>query len=120
MRGTGKKNLKKWLETRSLAFQSDNTNQVDNPKGILLIGVQGSGKRLVAKAVAGKWALPLLRLDFGTLYNNYFGETEKNLFDSLKLTETLAPCVLWMGEIEKGIAPDNSDQGVSKNCCPRY
>jgi len=109
----GLDNLKKWLKKRTIAFQSENKN-LDNPKGILLIGVQGSGKSLAAKAVAENWNLPLLRLDFGTLYNKYFGETEKNLRESLKLSEVMAPCVLWMDEIEKGISPDDNDQGVSK------
>jgi SpoVK/Ycf46/Vps4 family AAA+-type ATPase len=77
--------------------------------------VQGSGKSLVAKAVAGGWGLPLLRLDFGALYNKYYGETERNLRESLKAAEAMAPCVLWMDEIEKGLAPDDGgDGGVSR------
>jgi len=110
----GLNNLKKWLKKRSIAFNSDNKKNIDSPKGILLLGIQGSGKSLAAKAVAAELNLPLLRLDFGTLYNKYFGETEKNLRDSLKLAEIMSPCVLWMDEIEKGIGPDDSDQGVSK------
>ena len=69
---------------------------VDIPKGMLLVGVQGSGKSLAAKAVAGLWGLPLLRLDFGCLYNKFFGETERNLREALALAEQMSPCVLWV------------------------
>ena len=70
---------------------------------MLLFGVQGSGKSLAAKAVAGHWGIPLLRLDFGTLYNKFFGETERNLREALKLAEMMSPCVVWIDEIEKGL-----------------
>ena len=69
---------------------------------------------LAAKAVAGYWGIPLLRLDFGTLYNKFFGETERNLRNSLKQAELMAPCVLWMDEIEKGLATGQSDNATSK------
>ncbi len=108
----GLNRLKDWLTKRQQAFlSSDNT--VDTPKGILLLGVQGSGKSLAAKAVAGLWSLPLLRLDFGALYNKYYGESERNLRDALKLADNMAPCVLWLDEIEKGIAGQNNDEGTS-------
>ncbi len=111
----GLKNLKRWLELRRNAFIQPSPNLAP-PKGILLLGVQGSGKSLAAKAVAGSWGLPLLRLDFGALYNKYHGETERNLRESLKAAEAMAPCVLWMDEIEKGLAADDSagDGGVSR------
>jgi len=67
----------------------------------LLLGVQGGGKSLAAKAVAGAWGVPLLRLDFATLYNKYYGETERNLRESLKTAGLMSPCVLWIDEIEK-------------------
>lgn len=108
----GLKQLKAWLEARLKLFH-DNSS-LDRPKGIMLLGVQGCGKSQAAKAVAGAFAVPLLRLDFGTLYNKYIGETEKNLRLALTTAETMAPCVLWMDEIEKGIAPSNSDDGVSQ------
>jgi SpoVK/Ycf46/Vps4 family AAA+-type ATPase len=101
----GQKNLKRWLELRRNAFVSPQAGQgLDAPKGILLLGVQGAGKSLAAKSIAGSWGLPLLRLDFATLYNKYHGETERNLRDSLKQAEAMAPCVLWIDEIEKGLA----------------
>jgi len=85
----------------------------DVPKGILLLGVQGGGKSLAAKAVAGAWGIPLLRLDFGALYDKYIGETERRTREAFKMSDRMAPCVLWMDEIEKGIATENSDSGVS-------
>lgn len=107
----GLPNLKAWLKLRQQAFLAATE---DRPRGIMLLGVQGGGKSLAAKAVAGFWGLPLLRLDFGTLYNKFFGETERNLRNSLKQAELMAPCVLWMDEIEKGIATGQSDNATSK------
>jgi SpoVK/Ycf46/Vps4 family AAA+-type ATPase len=107
----GLDNLKAWLSLRRDALlQGDR----DRPRGILLLGVQGSGKSLAAKSVAGQFGLPLLRLDFGTLYNKFFGETERNLRNSLAQAEMMAPCVLWMDEIEKGLATDGSDNATSR------
>lgn len=109
--------LKRWLQQRRDAFlQADSPVAVklDVPKGILLLGVQGSGKSLAAKAVAGLWGVPLLRMDVGALYNKYIGESEKNLREALKLADLLAPCVLWLDEIEKGLSGGDSDQGTSK------
>ncbi len=105
--------LKRWLEQRKQAFL-DPDPLLDAPRGILLVGVQGGGKSLAAKAVAGLWQLPLLRLDFGTLYNRFFGETERNLRASLRTAEAMAPCVLWIDEIEKAIASGDYDSGTSK------
>ncbi len=107
----GLHNLKAWLQLRQQAFLAADT---DRPKGLLLLGVQGGGKSLAAKAIAGFWGLPLLRLDFGTLYNKYHGETERNLRNSLRQAELMAPCVLWMDEIEKGIATGQSDNATAK------
>jgi SpoVK/Ycf46/Vps4 family AAA+-type ATPase len=105
--------LKHWLGQRKDVFLSPDA-ALDPPKGILLVGVQGGGKSLAAKAVAGLWQLPLLRLDFGTLYNKFFGETERNLRNSLRTAEAMAPCVLWVDEIEKAIASGDYDSGTSK------
>lgn len=104
--------LKGWLADRQSAFLE--TQGVDVPKGILLVGVQGGGKSLAARAVAGLWGLPLMRLDFAGLYNKFFGETERNLREALQLAEQMAPCVLWLDEMEKGLSTGDNDGGVSQ------
>jgi len=107
--------LKRWIEQRRAAFLGlKSAGKLDPPKGLLLLGVQGCGKSLAAKAVAGGFGVPLVRLDFGTLYNKYHGETERNLRESLRHAEQLAPCVLWVDEIEKGLAGGDNDDGVSR------
>jgi hypothetical protein len=109
--------LKAWVNQRRGAFTADALPPgLDPPKGMLLLGVQGCGKSLAAKAVAGGFGVPLVRLDFGTLYNKYHGETEKNLRDALASAEQLSPCVLWIDELEKGLAASGSseDGGVSR------
>lgn len=114
----GLKNLKRWLQVRRNVFVgAQAAATLDTPKGVLLLGVQGGGKSLAAKAVAGTWAVPLLRLDFGALYNKFHGETERNLREALKQVEAMAPCVLWIDEIEKGLAADDggsTDGGLSR------
>ncbi|MEC9363121.1 MAG: AAA family ATPase [Pseudomonadota bacterium] len=107
--------LKHWLDRRRGAFRGEHP-QLDPPKGVLLLGVQGAGKSLACKAIAGSWHLPLLRMDFGALYSKWSGESERNLRDALRLAEQLAPCVLWLDEIEKGISTsaDHADGGVSR------
>ncbi len=113
----GLKNLKRWLELRRPAFTGDAAKLgVDVPKGVLLLGVQGAGKSLAAKAIAGSWGVPLMRLDFAVLYNKFSGETERNLRQALKQGDAMQPCVLWIDEIEKGLAQDSAggDGGVSR------
>ena len=82
----------------------------------MLLGVQGCGKSLAAKAVAGAWGVPLMRLDFGALYNKFLGETERNLREALKAADAMAPCVLWIDEMEKGVATNDTtaDGGESR------
>ncbi len=111
----GLSNLKHWLTLRKPAFEAEpEAGHLDTPKGILLIGVQGCGKSLAAKATAGIFGLPLLRLDFATLYNKYHGETERNLRESLKAADVMAPCVLWIDEIEKGLAGRGGETGTTQ------
>ena len=80
----------------------------------MLLGVQGCGKSLAAKATAGVYGVPLLRLDFGSLYNKYHGESERNLREALNTAAVMTPCVLWIDEIEKGVAHGDSDGGTSR------
>ena len=111
----GLANLKRWLEQRKAAFIGDAAQMgLDTPKGVMLLGVQGGGKSLAAKSVAGAWGVPLMRLDFAAVYNKWLGETERNLRDALKNAEAMAPCVLWIDEIEKGIATGDGDGGESR------
>ena len=107
--------LKEWLQQRHKFFHgSVEVPGMDRPKGILLLGVQGCGKSVAAKAVAGVWQVPLLRLDFGRLYNKYIGESESNIREALKTAAVMAPCVLWIDELEKGIATTEHDDGTSQ------
>ncbi len=108
--------LKHWISLRRAPFLDPASSQVDRPKGIVLLGVQGGGKSLAARAVAGEWGVPLMRLDFGTLYNKYYGETERNLRNAFAAAESMSPCVLWIDELEKGISTDSGDGdgGVSR------
>ncbi|MGH8078554.1 MAG: AAA family ATPase, partial [Lysobacter sp.] len=113
----GMRRLKRWIEQRRGVFTSGEAPVgLDPPKGMLLLGVQGCGKSMIAKAVASGFGVPLVRLDFGTLYNKFHGETEKNLRDALASAEQLEPCVLWIDEIEKGLSGEggDSDGGVSR------
>ncbi len=112
----GLESLKKWVKQRKALFMGDRENPygLESPKGMLLLGVQGCGKSMAAKAVASGFGVPLLRLDFGALYNKYHGETERNLRESLSSAEVMAPCVMWIDEIEKGISVAESDTGTSK------
>lgn len=111
----GSRRLKRWVEQRRGAFLGEPTPMpLDPPKGILLLGVQGTGKSLAAKAVAGGFQVPLLRMDMAAIYNKYHGETERNLRESLANAEVMAPCVLWIDEIEKAFSMSDSDEGVSR------
>jgi len=111
----GLERLKEWLRNRKVAFGGgDKSQHLDTPKGILLIGVQGCGKSLAAKATAGILGTPILRLDFATLFNKYHGETERNLRESLKTADVMAPCVLWIDEIEKGLAGRGGETGTTQ------
>jgi hypothetical protein len=110
----GMQRLRRWLEVRKSFFQEDAPPTLDPPRGILLLGVQGCGKSLTAKAAAGIFGVSLLRLDFGVLYSKYYGETERNLRKAFETAEVMAPCVLWLDEIEKGLAVGDEDDGLSR------
>jgi hypothetical protein len=114
----GLERLKKWIATRRIGFLPEGGQKpLDPPRGILLLGVQGCGKSLAAKAIAATWGLPLLALDAGRLLTPFIGESERNLREALRRVERMAPCVLWIDEIEKAFGAarsSESDGGVSK------
>jgi AAA+ superfamily predicted ATPase len=106
--------LKQWLRLRESALsEAAREYGLPEPKGIALIGIPGTGKSLTAKMVAGLWRLPLVRLDLGALYGKFVGESEENSRRALRLAETIAPCVLWIDELEKGISTGDNDGGTS-------
>jgi hypothetical protein len=114
----GLESLKKWLASRKDAF-SERAREygLPQPKGLLLLGVQGCGKSLAAKAIASTWRIPLLRLDVGALFSSYIGASEANMRKAIGTAESLSPVVLWLDEIEKGFAGmkggGNADAGAS-------
>jgi len=110
----GLENLKGWLERKSKIFADlDRAIKfgVDVPKGIMIVGMPGCGKSLTAKATAGLFKIPLVRLDIGRLLGKYVGESEENMRKALKLSEAISPCVLWIDEIEKAFAGIGGDGG---------
>jgi SpoVK/Ycf46/Vps4 family AAA+-type ATPase len=114
------KALKEWLRKRRGALTPEGKQfGLQAPKGVLITGVQGCGKSLCARAVAGEWGLQLARLDAGALYDKYIGESEKRLRKSLEVAEQLAPLVLWIDEIEKGFAATASSADVDAGLTQR-
>jgi len=105
--------LKEWLGKRTESF-SDKAAKfgIPSPKGVLLLGVQGCGKSLIAKAIAAQWSLPLLKMDVGRIFGSLVGQSEENIRKAIKIAESVAPCILWADELEKGFA-GISGSGVS-------
>lgn len=115
----GLENLKRWLAQRRGAWE-DGAREfgLEPPRGMIVLGVQGCGKSLCARAVAGEWKLPLVKFDTSAVYDKYIGETEKRIRKVFQVAEGLAPCILWIDELEKvfaGSGPDSAsaDAGVS-------
>ena len=101
----GMENLKEWMNKREKAFGADDLAAGRNlPKGVLMMGISGCGKSLFVKAIAARWHLPLIRLDMATVYEGTFGSPESSLRQACTMAEVLAPCVLWIDEIEAGIS----------------
>ncbi len=101
----GLNNLKNWLLRRGGAFsEKARAYGLPNPRGLLLVGIQGTGKSLTAKAIAHHWHLPLLRLDVGRLFGGLVGESESRTRQMINLAEALSPCILWIDEIDKAFA----------------
>ena len=112
----GLTNLKNWLTQRAKSFSNRAKNYgLPAPRGLLLIGIQGTGKSLTAKAIANDWQLPLLKLDFGRLFGGIVGESEKKIRQMIQIAETVAPCILWIDEIDKTFGQINSkgDSGTT-------
>lgn len=115
----GLESLKKWLAQRRGTWEEGAREfGLEPPRGMIILGVQGCGKSLCARAVAGEWKLPLVKFDTAAIYDKFVGETEKRIQKVFKVAEQLAPCVLWIDELEKvfaGSGPDSAsaDAGVS-------
>lgn len=115
----GLDNLKRWVRIRCDAFTEEAKRYgIPTPKGVLLVGIQGTGKSLSAKTIANEWRLPLLRLDMGRLFGSYVGESESRMRQMIQLAEATAPCVLWIDEIDKAFGNVNGasdgDSGASR------
>nr|YP_009028934.1 hypothetical protein [Coscinodiscus radiatus]AGH28478.1 hypothetical protein [Coscinodiscus radiatus] len=112
----GVDNLKEWLQKRKSSFSIQASNYgLPTPRGLLLIGIQGTGKSLTAKAIGTEWQLPLLKLDVGKLFGGIVGESESRLRQMIEVAETLSPCILWIDEIDKAFTNIESkgDSGTS-------
>lgn len=106
--------LKGWLRQRQLAFsEAAREYGLQAPRGVALIGIPGTGKSLCAKVAAGMWKLPLLRLDMGAVFGGLLGASERNIREAMQIAEVIAPCVLWVDEIEKAFAGSAGDSGTS-------
>jgi AAA+ superfamily predicted ATPase len=110
--------LKRWLEQRHMAFSDEARRYgLPLPRGVLLVGPQGTGKSLTAKAIAHSWAMPLLRLDVGRLFAGLVGASEARTREMIQRAEAMSPCVLWIDEIDKGFGAagdGRSDGGTSQ------
>ena len=112
----GLDNFKDWLKLRAKAFSQEAIQYgLPYPKGLLLVGVQGTGKSIAAKIIANEWQLPLLRLDFGRLFASLIGQSEQRVRKMIEIAEALSPCVLWVDEIDKAFAGAQSsgDSGTT-------
>jgi len=112
--------LKEWLQKRSIAFSDEaRAFGLPAPKGILLLGVQGCGKSLCAKAVSSLWQLPLLRFDMGRMFGSLVGSSEENVRRAIAIAESVAPAILWVDEIDKAFAGSQSSGGTDGGTAAR-
>lgn len=112
----GLETLKGWLAARKNAFSSEKAKAfgLPEPKGLLLLGIPGTGKSLTAKTVARSWGLPLLRLDVGKVFGSLVGQSEAQIRQAIEAAEACSPCVLWLDELEKAMSSGGLDGGTSQ------
>ena len=121
----GLQNLKRWLSSKKQLFDVSKKEDLKKrgikpPRGILVVGVPGCGKSLTAKAISKSWNLPLYLLDFATVQGKYVGQSEEQLRQALKTAEHVSPCILWIDEIEKGLAGVNDSSGVTSRMIGQF
>ena len=121
---SGLENLKLWLNENKTVFFAPNEdlNQygLNAPKGILLAGVPGCGKSFSAKMIANQWELPLYRFDIGSVYDKWMGESERKMREALEFIDNVSPCILWIDEIEKGLAVSNSSNDTAQRILGQF
>ena len=121
---SGLENLKSWLEEKQKVFFAPDEDLTERdlevPKGILLLGVPGCGKSLSAKMVAKLWSLPLFRFDIGSVYDKWVGESEKKMREALRFLDNVAPCVVWVDEIEKGLAVSDGGNDTGRRVLGQF
>ncbi|MEH0524029.1 AAA family ATPase [Streptomyces stelliscabiei] len=117
----GLTNLRGWLERKHRLIHTDlRGTQLRPPRGVLLVGVPGCGKSLSAKAIAQQWQLPLYRLDMASIHGRYLGESEGRMREALDAADRVAPCILWIDEIEKGLAGAHDSSGVQQRIIGQF
>lgn len=121
---SGLQNLKKWLtEKQRVFFASDEAlaaRGLETPKGILLVGIPGCGKSISAKMVSQSWELPLFRFDIGSVYDKWVGESEKKMRQALRFLDNVAPCVVWIDEIEKGLSVSEGSNDIGRRVLGQF
>lgn len=124
LRVSGLENMKSWLEeNQRVFFASDEALQsrgLSTPKGILLAGIPGCGKSLSAKMTANMWSLPLFRFDIGSVYDKWVGESEKKMREALRFLDNVAPCIVWIDEIEKGLAVSDGGNDTGRRVLGQF
>ncbi|WP_328468739.1 AAA family ATPase [Streptomyces sp. NBC_00448] len=117
----GLTNLRKWLARKHDMMHADlRDTALRPPRGVLLVGVPGCGKSLSAKAIAHEWQLPLYRLDMASIHGKYLGESEGRFREALAMADRVAPCILWIDEIEKGLAGRDDMSGVPQRIIGQF
>lgn len=117
----GLTNLRQWLTRKHQLMVADlRDSELRPPRGVLLVGVPGCGKSLSAKAIAAQWRLPLYRLDLSAILGQFVGQSESRLRDALDTADHVAPCVLWIDEIEKGLSGQHDSTGVSRRLIGQF